>query len=278
MFERYTEKAIKVIVIGQEEARRLGHDFVGTEQIFLGLVGEGTGLGSRILRAQGISVRSARKAVENIIGRGYGSRKGDIPFTPRAKRVLEIALNESRTLEHNYIGTEHLLLALIRDGNGVSAALFKDMNLDPQFIQNKIFDALKNDPPPVSATAPFEGSKARGIAEFGQDLTRQAIKGKMDPIIGRDQEVERVVQILGRRTKGNPILLGEPGVGKTAIAEALAQRIVRGEVPKRMKDTTIFNVDIGGIVAGTRYRGEFEERIKRLLAEAQKNQEDHPRH
>ena len=230
MFERFTEKAIKVIMLAQEEARRLGHNFVGTEQILLGLIGEGTGIAAKVLKSMGVNLKDARVEVEKIIGRGSGFVAVEIPFTPRAKRVLELSLEEARQLGHNYIGTEHLLLGLIREGEGVAARVLENLALDLTKIRTQVIRLL-GDTAESTTGAPQNKGKTPTLEEFGSNLTQKAAEGKLDPVIGRQKEIERVIQILGRRTKNNPILIGEPGVGKTAIAEGLAQRITNRDVP-----------------------------------------------
>ena len=267
MFERFTEKAIKVIMLAQEEARRLGHNFVGTEQILLGLIGEGTGVAAKVLKSMGVNLKDARVEVEKIIGRGSGFVAVEIPFTPRAKRVLELSLEEARQLGHNYIGTEHLLLGLIREGEGVAARVLENLGVDLAKVRTQVIRML-GETAEVTAGGGGKGStKTPTLDEFGSNLTQQAADGKLDPVVGRHQEIERVIQILGRRTKNNPVLIGEPGVGKTAIAEGLAQRINSGDVPDILEDKRVLTLDIGLLVAGTKYRGEFEERLKKIMEE-----------
>ena len=269
MFERFTEKAIKVIMLAQEEARRLGHNFVGTEQILLGLIGEGTGVAAKVLKSMGVNLKDARVEVEKIIGRGSGFVAVEIPFTPRAKRVLELSLEEARQLGHNYIGTEHLLLGLIRDGEGVAARVLENLGVDLAKVRTQVIRMLGE----TAEVAGGGGGGGKGstktptLDEFGSNLTQQASDGKLDPVVGRQNEIERVIQILGRRTKNNPVLIGEPGVGKTAIAEGLAQRINSGDVPDILEDKRVLTLDIGLLVAGTKYRGEFEERLKKIMEE-----------
>ena len=266
MFERFTEKAIKVIMLAQEEARRLGHNFVGTEQILLGLIGEGTGIAAKVLKSMGVNLKDARVEVEKIIGRGSGFVAVEIPFTPRAKKVLELSLEEARQLGHNYIGTEHLLLGLIREGEGVAARVLENLALDLSKVRTQVIRLL-GDTAEVSSGSGQNKGKTPTLEEFGSNLTQKAAEGKLDPVIGRSKEIERVIQILGRRTKNNPILIGEPGVGKTAIAEGLAQRIVNRDVPDILEDKRVVTLDIGLLVAGTKYRGEFEERLKKIIDE-----------
>jgi ATP-dependent Clp protease ATP-binding subunit ClpC len=268
MFERFTEKAIKVIMLAQEEARRLGHNFVGTEQILLGLIGEGTGVAAKVLKSMGVNLKDARVEVEKIIGRGSGFVAVEIPFTPRAKRVLELSLEEARQLGHNYIGTEHLLLGLIREGEGVAARVLENLGVDLAKVRTQVIRMLGETAEVAAGGGGGKGStKTPTLDEFGSNLTQQAADGKLDPVVGRQQEIERVIQILGRRTKNNPVLIGEPGVGKTAIAEGLAQRINSGDIPDILEDKRVLTLDIGLLVAGTKYRGEFEERLKKIMEE-----------
>ena len=266
MFERFTEKAIKVIMLAQEEARRLGHNFVGTEQILLGLIGEGTGVAAKVLKSMGVNLKDARIEVEKIIGRGSGFVAVEIPFTPRAKRVLELSLEEARQLGHNYIGTEHLLLGLIREGEGVAARVLENLGVDLSKVRTQVIRML-GETAEVSTGGSQGRTKTPTLDEFGSNLTQMATEGKLDPVVGRQKEIERVIQILGRRTKNNPVLIGEPGVGKTAIAEGLAQRIGNGDVPDILEERRVVTLDIGLLVAGTKYRGEFEERLKKIMDE-----------
>ena len=269
MFERFTEKAIKVIMLAQEEARRLGHNFVGTEQILLGLIGEGTGVAAKVLKSLGVNLKDSRIEVEKIIGRGSGFVAVEIPFTPRAKRVLELSLEEARQLGHNYIGTEHLLLGLIREGEGVAARVLENLGIDLTKVRTQVIRML-GETAEVGAggnSASKGNLKTATLDEFGTNLTKLASESKLDPVVGRHDEIDRVVQILGRRTKNNPVLIGEPGVGKTAIAEGLAQRIQLGEIPDILEDKRVLTLDIGLLVAGTKYRGEFEERLKKIMEE-----------
>jgi ATP-dependent Clp protease ATP-binding subunit ClpC len=266
MFERFTEKAIKVIMLAQEEARRLGHNFVGTEQILLGLIGEGTGVAAKVLKSMGVNLKDARIEVEKIIGRGSGFVAVEIPFTPRAKRVLELSLEEARQLGHNYIGTEHLLLGLIREGEGVAARVLENLGVDLSKVRTQVIRML-GETAEVTAGGGSSRTKTPTLDEFGTNLTQLAAEGKLDPVVGRQTEIERVIQILGRRTKNNPVLIGEPGVGKTAIAEGLAQRIANRDVPDILEDKRVVTLDIGLLVAGTKYRGEFEERLKKIMDE-----------
>lgn len=266
MFERFTEKAIKVIMLAQEEARRLGHNFVGTEQILLGLIGEGTGVAAKVLKSMGVNLKDARIEVEKIIGRGSGFVAVEIPFTPRAKRVLELSLEEARQLGHNYIGTEHLLLGLIREGEGVAARVLENLGVDLSKVRTQVIRQL-GETAEVTTGGGQGRTKTPTLDEFGSNLTQMASEGKLDPVVGRQKEIERVIQILGRRTKNNPVLIGEPGVGKTAIAEGLAQRIANTDIPDILEDKRVVTLDIGLLVAGTKYRGEFEERLKKIMDE-----------
>ena len=265
MFERFTEKAIKVIMLAQEEARRLGHNFVGTEQILLGLIGEGTGVAAKTLKSLGVSLKDARIEVEKIIGRGSGFVAVEIPFTPRAKRVLELSWDEARQLGHNYIGTEHLLLGLIREGEGVAVRVLENLGVDLSRVRSNVIRMLGESA--STATPGQHRSKTPTLDEFGSNLTQMAEEHRLDPVVGREKEIERVIQILGRRTKNNPVLIGEPGVGKTAIAEGLALKISAGEVPDILTEKRVVTLDIGSLVAGTKYRGEFEERLKKIMEE-----------
>ncbi len=268
MFERFTEKAIKVIMLAQEEARRLGHNFVGTEQILLGLIGEGTGVAAKVLKSLGVNLKDSRIEVEKIIGRGSGFVAVEIPFTPRAKRVLELSLEEARQLGHNYIGTEHLLLGLIREGEGVAARVLENLNIDLTKVRTQVIRMLGETAEVGTGSSSNKGNlKTATLDEFGTNLTKLASESKLDPVVGRHSEIDRVVQILGRRTKNNPVLIGEPGVGKTAIAEGLAQRIQTGDIPDILEDKRVLTLDIGLLVAGTKYRGEFEERLKKIMEE-----------
>merc|ERR1719487_2551450 len=243
----------------------------------LGLIGEGTGIAAKVLKSMGISLKEARIEVEKIIGRGSGFVAVEIPFTPRAKRVLELALEEARQLGHNYIGTEHLLLGLLREGEGVAARVLENLDADPSKIRSQVIRMVGESQEAVGA-APGAGGAAGGsktptLEEYGTNLTKQASDGKLDPVVGRKNEIQRVTQILGRRTKNNPCLIGEPGVGKTAVAEGLAQLIASGDVPETIEGKQVVTLDMGLLVAGTKYRGEFEERLKKLMDEIKQNKD-----
>ena len=268
MFEHFTSEAIRVIMLAQEEARRLGHNFVGTEQILLGLMGEGTGVAAKVLAELGINLKDARREVEKIIGRGSGFVPPEIPFTPKVKSLFEQSFREAHGLGHNYINTEHLLLGLTEAGEGVAAKVLQNLGVDLQTIRNAVMSVLGED----NTVFAGGGRNTRrnqnlSIEEFGRNLTKLAQEGRLDPVVGRQNEIERTVQILGRRTKNNPVLIGEPGVGKTAIAEGLAQRIINQDVPEVLLDKEVISLDMGLLVAGTRFRGDFEERLKKIMDE-----------
>ena len=271
MFERFTDRARRVVVLAQEEARMLNHNYIGTEHILLGLIHEGEGVAAKALEALGISLEAVRSQVEEIIGQGQQAPSGHIPFTPRAKKVLELSLREALQLGHNYIGTEHILLGLIREGEGVAALVLVKLGADLNRVRQQVIQLLSGYQGKEAATsgAPAEGTPSTSLVldQFGRNLTQAAREGKLDPVIGREKEIERVMQILSRRTKNNPVLIGEPGVGKTAIVEGLAQAIVKGDIPETLKDKQIYSLDLGALVAGSRYRGDFEERLKKVLKE-----------
>ena len=265
-FDKFTERAKKVLVLAQEEAQRFNHNYIGTEHLLLGLVREGEGIAAKVLSNLGVELQKVRSAVEFIIGRGDRMVIGDISLTPRAKKVIELAVEEARRLNHNYIGTEHLLLGLVREGEGIAAGVLESLGVNLEKVRAQVIQVVNQS----GATAPAEGkqqSRTPTIDQMGQDLTAMARAGKIDPIIGREKEIERVIQILSRRTKNNPALIGEPGVGKTAIAEGLARRIVSGDVPDTLSNKRLVTLDIGSLVAGTKYRGEFEERLKKVVEE-----------
>ncbi|WP_030483183.1 ATP-dependent Clp protease ATP-binding subunit [Nocardioides aequoreus] len=271
MFERFTDRARRVVVLAQEEARMLSHNYIGTEHILLGLIHEGDGIAAKALESLGVSLEAVRAQVEEIIGQGQQAPSGHIPFTPRAKKVLELSLREALQLGHNYIGTEHILLGLIREGEGVAAQVLHKLGADLNRVRQQVIQLLsgyQGKEQQTAGTAPEAApSSSLVLDQFGRNLTQAAKEGKLDPVIGREQEIERVMQILSRRTKNNPVLIGEPGVGKTTIVEGLAQDIVRGDVPETLKDKQIYTLDLGALVAGSRYRGDFEERLKKVLKE-----------
>ena len=271
MFERFTDRARRVVVLAQEEARMLNHNYIGTEHILLGLIHEGEGVAAKALESLGISLEAVRSQVEEIIGQGQQAPSGHIPFTPRAKKVLELSLREALQLGHNYIGTEHILLGLIREGEGVAAQVLVKLGADLNRVRQQVIQLLSGyqGKEPATAGGPAEGTPSTSLVldQFGRNLTQAARESKLDPVIGREKEIERVMQVLSRRTKNNPVLIGEPGVGKTAIVEGLAQNIIRGEVPETLRDKQLYTLDLGALVAGSRYRGDFEERLKKVLKE-----------
>ena len=279
MFEKFTEGAIKVIMLSQEEARRMGHNFVGTEQLLLGVIGQRHGIGARALKKMKVTLKKARKEIELYIGRGTGFVASEIPFTPRAKRVLEMAVHESKDLSQNFVGTEHILLALIAESDGVAMRTLDKLNIDIYKLRSLVFAYIEETQEeiirPLTQAEKFlferdkKGSPTPTLEEYAENVTKEAIDGKLDPVIGRTKEIDDVVAVLARRTKNNPVLIGEPGVGKTAVAEGLAQLILSERVPDFLDGSLIMALDLGSILAGTKYRGEFEERLKRIVEEAQ---------
>ncbi|MFM8388722.1 MAG: ATP-dependent Clp protease ATP-binding subunit, partial [Actinomycetota bacterium] len=282
MFERFTDRARRVVVLAQEEARLLNHSYIGTEHILLGLIHEGEGVAAKALESLSISLEAVRAQVEDIIGQGGSSPSGHIPFTPRAKKVLELSLREALQLGHNYIGTEHILLGLIREGEGVAAQVLVKLGADLGRVRQQVIQLLSGYQGPAggktegqsSGGTSSSGKEEQGdkggsqiLDQFGRNLTQAAKEKKLDPVIGRHREMERVMQILSRRTKNNPVLIGEPGVGKTAIVEGLAQKIVSNDIPETLKNKQLYTLDLGALVAGSRYRGDFEERLKKVLKE-----------
>jgi ATP-dependent Clp protease ATP-binding subunit ClpC len=271
MFERFTDRARRVVVLAQEEARMLNHNYIGTEHILLGLIHEGEGVAAKGLESLGISLEGVRAQVEEIIGQGQQAPSGHIPFTPRAKKVLELSLREALQLGHNYIGTEHILLGLIREGEGVAAQVLVKLGADLNRVRQQVIQLLSGyqGKEAVQTGGPAEGTPSTSLVldQFGRNLTQAAREGKLDPVIGRENEIERVMQVLSRRTKNNPVLIGEPGVGKTAVVEGLAQAIYKNDVPETLKDKQVYSLDLGALVAGSRYRGDFEERLKKVLKE-----------
>jgi len=267
MFGRFTERAQKAILLAQEEAQHIKHNYVGTEHLLLGLVKEGEGIAAKVLINMGVDLDKLRKQVINSVG--YGKEEGEIlGFTPRTKRVFELSFLEARNLGHNYVGTEHILLGLIKEGEGVAAIILKTMGVDLEKAREEVVNMLNNNYNRQNqGNYNDKGGKTPTLDKYGRDLTKYANEGKLDPVIGRNQEIERVIQVLSRRTKNNPCLIGEPGVGKTAIAEGLAQKIVEGGVPELLKDKRVVTLDLSAMVAGAKYRGEFEDRLKKVMEE-----------
>ena len=269
MFNKFTERARKVILLAKEEAKRFNHDYIGTEHILLGLIREGEGVAAAVLQKLGLSPEKIRLEVEKLVQSGPTTMvSGDIPFTPKAKKVIELAMEEARSLGHNYIGTEHLLLGLIREGEGVASQVLMNLGLDLNRVRSEVITLLGSSTPATPTAGGTGGrTKTPALDAFGRDLTQLAREGKLDPVIGRAEEIERVIQILGRRTKNNPVLLGEAGVGKTAIVEGLAQKIIKNDIPEILRDKRVIILDLALMVAGTKYRGQFEERIKAVMDE-----------
>ncbi|MDN6638012.1 MAG: AAA family ATPase, partial [Yaniella sp.] len=279
MFERFTDRARRVVVLAQEEARMLNHSYIGTEHILLGLIHEGDGVAAKALQSLDVSLGAVREQVREIIGQGQQAPSGHIPFTPRAKKVLELSLREALQLGHNYIGTEHILLGLIREGEGVAAQVLVQLGADLNRVRQTVIQLLSGyqgsgegegkETAGVSSSGGSQGQQAGSVVldQFGTNLTAASRESKLDPVIGRSDEMERVMQVLSRRTKNNPVLIGEPGVGKTAVVEGLAQAIVRDDVPETLKDKQVYTLDLGSLVAGSRYRGDFEARLKKVRKE-----------
>src|SRR5438876_2517310 len=266
-FDKFTDRARKVLTLAQDEAQRFNHNYIGTEHLLLGLVREGEGVAARVLENMNVELSKVRTAVEFIIGRGDRPVVGEVGLTPRAKRVIELAIDEARRLGHNYIGTEHLLLGLVREGEGIAAGVLESLGVNLDKVRHQVIHVLSQSTTSAPAQETKRPSKTPTLDQLGINLTEAARAGKLDPVIGREKEIERVIQILSRRTKNNPVLIGEPGVGKTAIVEALAQRVVKGEVPEMLLNRRLVTLDIGSLVAGTKYRGEFEERLKKAIEE-----------
>ncbi len=266
-FDKFTERARRVLTLAQEEAQRFNHNYIGTEHLLLGLVREGDGVAAKVLANLGVELSKVRSAVEFIIGRGETSVRGEIGLTPRAKKVIELAVDEARRLNHHYIGTEHLLLCLVREGEGIAASVLESLGVNLERVRAETTRILSQSMPQGTGAGARSSTRTPTVDQLGMDLTSAARQGKLDPVIGRQREIERVIQILSRRNKNNPILIGEPGVGKTAIAEGLAHRIITGDVPETLTGRRLVTLDIGGLVAGTKYRGEFEERLKKVIEE-----------
>ena len=271
-FDKFTERAKKVLVLAQEEAQRFNHNYIGTEHLLLGLVREGEGVAAKVLSNLGVELNKVRSAVEFIIGRGNRMVIGDVNLTPRAKKVIELAVEEARRLNHNYIGTEHLLLGLVREGEGIAAGVLESLGVNLEKVRTQVIQVV-NQTGSGSRSEGRKRTKTPTIDQMGIDLTAAAKEGKLDPVVGCSEEIQRVIQILSRRAKNNPALIGDPGVGKTAIAEGLAQRIITGDVPETLLNKRLLTLDMGALVAGTKYRGEFEERLKRIIEEIRSSEE-----
>ncbi|HCS74592.1 MAG TPA: hypothetical protein DIW17_12055 [Clostridiales bacterium] len=266
-FARFTERAQRALIYSQEEARNLGHNYVGTEHLLLGLLREGEGAAAKVLKSLGTDIEKIREQIESLVGKGNYNFTEGFGYTPRTKRIMELSFHEARNLGHNYVGTEHLLLALIREGEGVAARVLKDSGVDLQQAREQILNLLKEEGAESHQGGSRKKSQSPTLDQYGRDLTEMAAEGKLDPVIGRENEIQRVIQILSRRTKNNPVLIGEAGVGKTAIAEGLAQKIQEGNIPELLKGNRIVTLDLAGMVAGAKYRGEFEERLKSMMNE-----------
>src|SRR5512137_1218620 len=271
-FDKFTDRARKVLTLAQDEAQRFNHNYIGTEHLLLGLVREGEGVAARVLENMNVELPKVRTAVEFIIGRGDRPVVGEVGLTPRAKRVIELAIDEARRLGHNYIGTEHLLLGLVREGEGIAAGVLESLGVNLDKVRHEVIRVLSQSSAAGPAQETKRTSKTPTVDQLGINLTEAARAGKLDPVIGREKEIERVIQILSRRTKNNPALIGEPGVGKTAIAEGMAQRIVNGDVPEGLKKKRLVQLDLSALIAGAKYRGEFEERLKAVLKEITESQ------
>src|SRR5881396_2535177 len=266
-FDKFTDRARKVLTLAQDEAQRFNHNYIGTEHLLLGLVREGEGVAARVLENMNVELAKVRTAVEFIIGRGDRPVVGEVGLTPRAKRVIELAIDEARRLGHNYIGTEHLLLGLVREGEGIAAGVLESLGVNLDKVRHEVIRVLSQSSSAGPAQETKRASKTPTVDALGINLTEAARADKLDPVIGREKEIERVIQILSRRQKNNPALIGEPGVGKTAIAEGLAHRIINGDVPENLKTKQIFSLDMGALIAGAKYKGEFEERLKSVVKE-----------